>query len=201
MTVQFGETVRVAARLTDNYGKDVVNVYHWINNGVGVSDDEVMTGIQGKLIAMYTLFQPALSGGCTFMEMTFQNVTTGALMGTKPWTGMTHGGASGDAMPAQDCLVAIGRTLASRVVGRKFFGPFYEGGHAAGVWSSTITTMVASALVQWAIYVTTANGAIMIPGVARYTTGGLIDRFIQFSSFAVTSIVRAQRRRQQDVGG
>jgi len=200
MTVLNGDVIRAAARLSDANGKYLVNVFHFKLDGLGASELDCREAISARLDEMYANLQSAFDDGVHFVDISYENVTQGTLMGIDAWPSLTSGGATGDGMPSQDTLVCSMQTLTPHVFGRKFLGTFIETGQAAGLWGSGLTSGAAAFIVDWLTPLAPSVGNALLAGVARYIEGGTVDRFTHFVSGAVKNIVRGQRRRQNDRG-
>jgi hypothetical protein len=200
MPVENGDIIRCAAEMSDTFGKEIVNVYHYRASGSGLPDSAWTDAIAAHLDNAYTNLQPGLDDGMHFNNLRFQNVTKGELMGNVAWPSLTAGGATGDGFPSQDCLVATFNTLVPKVFGRKFLGPFIEGGAAAGIWGSGNLAAAAAFVADILTAPTGLLGGSLVAGVARYAAGGLAISFIPFVSGVARNVVRAQRRRQNDRG-
>jgi hypothetical protein len=200
MAVNNGDVIRAAARLSDANGKYLVNVFHFKLEGAGMTELACREAISGRLDDMYENLQSAFDDGVHFVDISYENVTQGTLMGIDAWPSLTAGGATGDGMPSQDTLVCSMQTLTPHVFGRKFLGTFIETGQAAGLWGSGLTSAAAAFIVDWLTPLSPGISATLLPGVARYIAGGTVDRFTHFVSGAVKNVVRGQRRRQNDRG-
>lgn len=128
MTVAALGHVRVAARLKDIKGNDVVNVFTFENNsGSPKADDTAIDDLDSYLRDLYDIILAVISEDAVFQDLSFWNVEGDYPMGITPWETLTVGGAVGDDLPSQISGFVYFRTHKSRCIGKKFVGPFVEG--------------------------------------------------------------------------
>jgi hypothetical protein len=147
MTVQDGDIIRVAARMTIQGRGDVVNVYHIRYDLTGPINDNVAGDAAVEYMeALYTVIRPAIVNEQTFEDISLFNVTQGVPIGVFPWATLVAGGdTSQDALPSQVAALVRLTTGYSRNWARKFLGTFTDlFNDASGHVSSTLLGYLAS---------------------------------------------------------
>lgn len=129
MAVNDLDIIRVATKLVDILGFQVVNVWHFKCDLITPpsTDALVMADLAARMELIYTEILTDLHNSLTFLDINFFNVTQDAPMGTLFWPTLTTGGAGGDPMPSQAAAMVRAETGKSRNWARKFFGTFGEG--------------------------------------------------------------------------
>lgn len=200
MSIANGDVLRVACRLRARGGQDIVNVYHYEYDGTGAPDSSILASLVDHMDDMYTPLQPGLPSTTSFIDIDVANVTQGTVFPAMAWPTLTVGGASADELPEQVCGVVIGRTDLPKVVGRKFFGPLTETATNHGAFTSSMLSTLALVSAEYLADVVVQVGCYLFPGVARYASGGLVNRFVRILESAVSSGVFTQRRRRAGQG-
>jgi len=151
MVVAQNDILRVAARLEDQNGDDVVNVYHFAyRNAAVLTDAQAMDAVAAYLEEMYTEIQPNIHSSAIFRDINYFNVTTDMPMGTIDWPTLTTGAGTGDQLPNQMAAMVRGVTGHSRNWARKFLGPWGETRNSTyGKIDATLLTALANYAVQW----------------------------------------------------
>jgi len=197
MTVSSGDIVRATA-VMDFEGEAVENVYHFLVGVAGSGDDlDIMDDIALHLDDAYDELAPGLSTSLIFVEIRGFNETQDAPMPTVLWPSQVAGAEGSDPLPLGAAMLAVFRTAASRVIGRKFLGVWTESGNANGEFN-------AATLLLGAAYV-----AELLANVATPASGGAINYVIKKAGSLLFEIITEatvgseyayQRRRRRGRG-
>jgi hypothetical protein len=194
-----GDVIRAACRLRDGYGSDILNVYHFMYAGATTNSTVLGPFLINALDLMYDHIQPAIPSDTTFVDIDLSNATTGEVEAARAWQYQTAGGGTGAQMPSKDTALVVGRTNRSKVVGRKFLGPFISDTNVDGVWSSGFLTSLGDFLTDYLADVIVGAVGSLSPGVARYIAG-VFNRFTLIDTGYCTNGIYSQRRRRPGVG-
>lgn len=193
-----GDVFRLAARMRLSGTADAINVWHCrISDYVAGSDAVVAQEMVDRLSTGYQLIDQDLSGMAS-ADISVQNVTTGAVLGTFAWNPVMGAGTGGDATPPQTSLFAYFRTGISRRIGRKFVGMIAESAQNNGTVIGSVVTALgnfaAFFIVIW-VGATTSNEYEW--GVYN---GSKSPVFLRFVEAVVRNVLMTQRRRRYGVG-
>lgn len=190
---------RVAARMAGAQGQDIINVWHVVlANYVTGNDNDVAQELVDTISAAYLALKPAASDDQASVDMSVQNVTTGAVQGTFQWTSPFVGQLTGDNLPQQDSLFAFFRTGVSRRIGRKFLGIVTEASQATGTLIPSIATTMATFLAQFiGTFVGSTTGNTYLFGVWNPNK---LPVFLAFTEAIFNTLIMTQRRRRFGIG-
>jgi len=141
MGVATGNILRVACRQEYLGQDDNINVFHFGVAAVPTpnNDAALLADVALKMSLAYANFASFLSGGLEPVDITVYNVSTDAPHGVSAWNAAYTGGtASGESMPAADCLLLLYPTSIKRTIGRTYISPLSEASQSAGVWGSSL---------------------------------------------------------------
>jgi len=192
------DVYRVAARMIGPSGQDIMNVwYAQIANYVTGDDDDVAGELAAFLATHYQDLEAAITNQQTSVEISVQNMTTGAVLGTQAWIPVFAGDLTGDTLPPQTSLYSYFRTGISRRVGRKFWGIVNEAVNDNGLVVSLVT-VVSTFIAHWlGIDVGVGTGNSYVWGVYN---DNLVPAFAQFVEAVWQARLRTQRRRSPGIG-
>lgn len=194
-----GDTLRVACRLRDGYGSDVVNVYHFHYTGSATDSAEVGPILRRALDDMYNNIQAAIPSDTTFIDIKISNASTGAVEAAQPWPTQTAGGGTGDQVPSMNTALIVGRTNVAHRIGRKFLGPFIAAANADGKWYATLLTMLGNFLADYLSDIAITTVGSLSPSIGHYLNGTFIGDFFINGGYTSNNVY-TQRRRRPGVG-
>jgi len=192
------DVYRVAMRMLGPSGQDFMNVFHaQISNYVTGTDDDVADELAFIAATHYQDLEDAISNTQTSVDISVQNVTTGAVLGTRSWSPAFAGTLTGDKMPPQTSLYSYFRTGLSKRIGRKFWGVVNEASQDNGL-ASALVTIVSTFIAHWlGIDTGATTGNSYIWGIYN---DNLAPAFAQFIEAVWQARLRTQRRRLPGIG-
>jgi hypothetical protein len=199
MDINSGDVLRVACRLRDGYGSDILNVFHYVYTGSSTSSTVVGPLVRLALDSAYNSANALIPTDTDYIDIDLTNATTGAVEAAQPWPAMTTGAGAGDQMPSDQCGLLVGRTDFSRVLARKFIGPIIESWNDDGQWSSGAVTLLTGFLADWLSNIAIGGLGQLSPVVAKYVAG-VLDSFKYINGGYTSSGSYNQRRRRPGVG-
>jgi hypothetical protein len=151
MSVLLNDILRVATRIKDYQGEDVVNVWHVRSDSVTPVDEAAAMVELGEYMELiYGCFDNHIDDNAHFYDINVFNVTQNSPMGSTAWPTFTNGSGTGDVLPAQTACLIRGTTGKSRNWARKFLGPFTESMNTdEGRINGTLVTELIAAGVAW----------------------------------------------------
>lgn len=195
-----GDVVRVTCRLTDGYGSNIINTYHFMYAGSTTDSGAAGTDIRQYMDDMYDEIQPAIPSDTSFVDIDLANVSQGYVEAAQAWPVQTAGGGTGDQMPSKDTALLVGRTNFPKQCGRKFLGPFIEADNSDGVWASGLLTALQAFLAMYLDNIGHSLIGTFSPGVAKYVNG-IYNSFKLINGGYTSNGIYSQRRRRPGVGG
>lgn len=196
MTWQQNTMARVTAKLTSAGGEAVQNVFHVRLTTSDAPNAGAAVALGEWLEDVYTNLLSYLSEEMTFQSYNILLLATSEALGDYAWPTLTTGGATGDQLPASNCCLSLFKTGYSRIVGRKYWGPFSEAGQDNGIWIQAVVDACQDAALAAATSFTTTIGRGLIGVVHNFDAGAGIEA----AQVATTSLVRTQRRRNRGIG-
>lgn len=192
------DVFRLAMRMQGPSGQDIINVWHAkISNYVGGTDADVAQELVDYACTHYQDLEDAITNQQTSVDISVQNLTTGAVLGTFSWSTAFAGTLTGDTLPPQTSLYSYFRTGLSRRIGRKFLGIVNEAVNDNGLVSSLVT-IVSTFIANWiGTDVGVGTGNSYVWGVFN---DNLLPAFAQFVEAVWQARLKTQRRRLPNVG-
>jgi hypothetical protein len=206
MTVLVGDILQVTAQFEHSYSSAIQNVFHFLVEGYGSSDDEdVLDGLQDYLDPLYAYLSGVGQAAQTFVKadvhtMTFVTDHWELLQTIGSITSLALWGPEGatDVLPVQTALVTNLVTNVPRHQGRKFWGVFGEGQSDA---DGTPAAAVVTAGANMGLYLSTAT-ALIGGGLTAYCV--VLDSnqelYRAFASTVTKNAWYVQRRRRRYYG-
>lgn len=203
MDIQIFDTVRVSARMQDNLGNDIINVYYWTHLGASVCPDSAfMTAVEVELSDMYTTIQSVIPSTVSPVDVTADVVTYSggkwtvtAHVGVIAWTTWGGGTGAGDSLPQGCAALVSGSTTVPKVYARKYLGQLTETAQDNGGLTSSVLAYLAAFATEWLDDMAVgANG--FVSSVASLKAG----TYLQLMSGLISSVVAYQRRRKTGRG-
>lgn len=196
MAVEINDVVRVTAVMDHSLEGAVMNVWHAKQYAGTASEAQFATAAATRLDTMYGYIDNYMPDTLTFEEIRFFNVTQGTPMPTVSWPTLVDGDVDvGHPLPSVMSCLMFTRTSQSRVILRKFFGPFTEENQQDAEWTSGITNAVATGMILWFSTWTsglgTGQGGIWSPTDLA---------FYEATTTVVRSVPAYQRRRRRGRG-
>jgi len=179
--------------------QDIINVHHiTITNYVGGDDATVAQELVDRLSTIYQDLEPAISSSQVSNDMSVQNVTTGAVLGSFQWSTAFAGSATGDELPPQTSLFSYFRTGVSRRIGRKFWGVLSETLQDSGLTVASVATAMATFLAHFvAGWLAGGTGNTYDFGVYNASKS---PQFLPFTEAIHVGRLMVQKRRRPQVG-
>lgn len=195
MTIQIDDVVRVVANMKLDTVHDVVNTYHFRQQGAAITEAAFMVDIANVLDLAYGQIDNHISDRITFVDVTGQNLTQDVLLPDQPWPIITTGLAVDDMLPEMNCPYVFWRTLRPKTRKSVYLPPFTEGG-----WSGLV--IPAAAMTSLNNFADEFEGLISMS--AGNTTLGAFNpgvlRFEPVTTGIPANTFRTQRRRRIGVG-
>jgi len=191
-----GDVVRFTVAMTQD-SQQVLNVYHYKNNGAtAVSNDDCHGAIGNVIQSAYDEMEAGLHQSLVQDYLQSYNITQDLPMKTTAWPGSFGGDIAGDALPLQTAGLLTFPTAAKRSLGKKFIAGIAELMHLdAGVMHATLVTALTTAAAEL-IAPIVAGTSTMIPGNFNKTAAS----FAPWVSAVVDTLLSTQRRRKPGVG-
>lgn len=200
-----GEVVRASVRWKTKDDQDIMNVWHYLYEGSGDTDDNVMDTLDAGIEDIYDIIRSLMEGSLDPFDIKYDIVTLVGGVETvvrnleiRPYTPTLPPNGSGEEVPNQVSCVVSWRTAHPRSFGRKFLPPFIvttlTDGRFEAAAMTTIALIAGEGLTVW----TTTNGTLT-PGILTIYDGGG-DWFLPHVTYKVTDIPATQRRRRIGVG-
>ena len=194
-----GDIYRVAARMVGPDGQDIINVWHIrLSTYVAGDDQDVADEVVFRISTNYQLLEPAITEDQTSVDMSIQNLTTNAVLGSFAWGPAFQGNGTGDNAPPQASPFSYFRTGIARRVGRKFWGIITEALSAEGYTQGAASTALITFIAAW------------LSGFTGGTTGNFYEfgvynenkspAFAPFTEAVHRGRLMTQRRRRPEVG-
>lgn len=199
MSVTAGDIIRVACRQETNGSDDVINVFHFAVQlpPTPNTDSALLSDISTHMSQAYSQIETHLSNGLVAVDITVYSVSDDRPIGVSAWgAGYTGGTASGEGLPAADCLLVLFPTSVKRTIGRTYLSPFTEGAQAYGLWNSTVRIAVEDFVAELRATNALPNGGEYIYGVYKRSDGLLYEP----TSSRSVAVIAYQRRRKPGRG-
>ena len=194
MAIEVGDILRGSFRQKWDGVDDVVNVYHFLIDVAGTSDDEdFLAGITQAVNLAYTEVESHLANNLQATVVDWFNVTQDTPLGQRSWgSGYSGGTGTGEALPTTAAALILLPTAKKRTQGRVYLGPFLEAAQSDSRWTGTVLTALADFATQLVLPTTVTND-----GEARYVVYSRAqgDAHIP-TSRRIVDIVASQRRRR-----
>ncbi len=196
MTVQQNDVMRVTAELSID-GGDLQNVFHYRSTNVGAIPDSTALGdLADVMNELYTIINGGVSVDVSYDQITVQNVTQDALMGTALWPVLTAGVGGGDRLPDQCAALLTMPSATPKVRGGVYLGGYFEAASAA---DSSLTAVVLADVVSFGAELLLEQ--VFGANSYRYV---IFNRLLSTFTLPVAALAhavwRTQRRRRQNVG-
>lgn len=200
------EKIRCSARFKYPGVGDVVNVWYFIMQIAGETDEDVMDAIEARLDTAYSGYSSHLATDMYPYDLRFDVVDvigglvkTVRVMGARSWTLTTPPAGTGDPLPPMNAAIINFRTLFPKVFGRKYIGVLTESSGAIGQMVGAAFTALETfaALMITDIAMTTGE---LGPGTVSLKAGAGSLYWAQFVGGVVNFLLGTQRRRRQGVG-
>lgn len=196
MTINVNDIIRVQSRLLRNGTNAVQNVWHVRHESGAAPDDAVWVGQVAALIDQeFTALVSAIPPNITALDMLFFNITQDRTLPDGSWVTFSVGTAIGEPNAPQVSMEVFWRTLASRVVGRKFLPGGTESLQNDGVWSVASLALLATFALNFIGLRTIGLGQVSFGTFAK-----LLSVYNAFQAGFVPIDARTQRRRRTGVG-
>lgn len=201
-----GEIVRVSARFKHVDFGDMVNVYHWRNEGAGsVSDTDFIAAAKAKMSAAWAFMSSSFNINLDPYDIRFdvvdfvggQEVVTKAL-GTESWILSTPPAANTDMLPSMDAAIVNFRTSQPGSFGRKYLGGLVEGTNVNGTLQSAIMTQLGQYATELLTALAAGGNSFAIGALSRKT--GFAGTWIPYTAAVINSVIGTQRRRRRGAG-
>lgn len=196
MTINVNDVVRVQARLLRNGTDAVQNVWHVRHESGAAPDDAVWVGQVAALIDQeFFAMKAIIATNVTPLDMLFFNVTQDRTLPDGSWVTFVAGTATGEPSSPQVSMMVYWRTLASRVVGRKFLPAGAENNVDDGVLSPAALALLATFALNFV--------GLRTIGLGQVSWGTFEKLFAVFNAFQAAFVpidTRTQRRRRTGVG-
>lgn len=128
MPIASSDILRVVAKMTNNYGAEIQNVYHircTVSSDPG--DATVVDEIAEWMDDAYGQLDAAMPNNITFDTVQVWNESTDTFLGETGFPTITAGQQAAAGLPNQTSPLALFNTNVNRSQGRKFLPPFTEG--------------------------------------------------------------------------
>jgi len=196
MTVADGDIVRITANMDHTLEGDVQNVYHSILLGGNATDLQYMQVAAVRLEACYAYLQPYMPDTLLFEDVRGFNITQDKPLPTVDWPTLAAGTVDvADPLPSVMSVLCFQRTGMSRVIGKKYYGPFTEADQSDAVWTSGLLAAVALGFNLLTVGATAGTGTLSF-GVFSPT----LSLFQFFQEFVIPNVPAYQRRRRRGRG-
>lgn len=197
MTVSPLDVVKVTAVFTYDDVSDIINVFHYQNQGSSaVSDEDVLEDLVGELDGYYGALTSTWSSKIKPVRVELYNVTADMPIGSTPWPTLSDGESALESLPLQCSPLVSFPTGFPKAIGRKYLPPVDEAHNSHG---GTLTAALLADMVAWAAAVidgVTISGSIFKAGHVQKIGGA----FVTWIASEIDSRIRTQRRRVVGVG-
>ena len=204
MPLESGDVVRVAIRQRGPQGQDIVNVVHYqADSAIASSDTEIMDAIVNAADAAYAFLnyvtpatQRPLDIRADVVKLQAGRIVIVRPLGTRSWGTNYNPQESGNVYAPTIAAGIILRTLAPRVLGKKFIGALmethmYDYGHLSPQLMVALTLYAGRLLMPVLL-----QGGALRPGVLSKRLG----QFVRFIEFEIKNVPFVLRRRRLGIG-
>jgi len=204
MPLNAGDTVRVAIRQRGPQGQDIVNVIHYqADAAIASSDAEIMDAIVATADVAYAYlnyFTPStqrpLDVRADVVKLQGGQIVVVRPLGTRSWGFQYDPKESGNVYAPTIAAGVLLRTLAPRVLGKKFIGALmethlYDYGHLSPQLMAALAQYAARLLMPILL-----EGGSLRAGVLSKKIG----QFVRFVEYEIKNVPFVLRRRRLGIG-
>ena len=196
MTINVNDIIRIQSRLLRNGTDAVQNVWHVRHESGAAPDDAIWVGQVASLIDLeFDAYKAGMATNITALDMLFFNVTQDRTLPDGAWVLFSAGTSPAEPESPQVSAEVYWRTLASRVVGRKFLPPPTEDNQNDGVFTAGLLALLATFALNFVGLRTIGLGQVSFG-----TFNELLTIYNAFQTAFVPIDARTQRRRRTGVG-
>ena len=196
MTINVNDVIRVQSRLLRNGVDAVQNVWHVRHESGAAPDDAVWVAQVAALIDQeFEALKSGIGTNITPLDMLFFNVTQDRTLPDGGWVTFSAGTGSGESNAPTVSAMVYWRTLAARVVARKFLPPSTEDLVNDGKWLAVFLGLLATFAINFVGLRTIGLGQVSFG-----TFNKLLAVYNAYQTAFVPIDNRTQRRRRTGVG-
>lgn len=196
MTINVNDIVRIQSRLLRNGTDAVQNVWHVRHESGAAPDDAVWVAQVAALIDQeFAAYKTGINPIVTSLDMLFFNITQDRTLPDGAWTTFTAGTAAGEPVAPMTSVMVFWRTLAARVVARKFLPPPTENLQSDGKFAAALIALAVTFAANFVGLRTIGLGQVSFG-----TFNKLLAVYNAYQTAFVPIDARTQRRRRTGVG-
>jgi len=204
MSVPVGSIIRAAVRQTGAYGNDIVNVFHFIHDGImAVQEEDVLSNLATLIDTNYATLNAVISNlqDPNDLKVDVVDWIGGALkvianIGTTSWGDTYNPANGGESLPTAIAALILRRTSLGKSFGRTFLGGLVESDTAGNDLSGAgviedFADFAATCLDSFSV-----SGQDFVPGIPSAINFG----FRLLTEAALGTELAVQRRRFRRYG-